>query len=177
MLLPNEEGYIQAIPEDKIVSIKPFDPKLTETAEEIILQVNTIFPSLEVMHMGASALGISGQNDLDLYMFSSPQNFERYLDVLIKIFGNPRSKKEDSVGWKFTKNGFDVELYLTDPDSEPMKRQIGVYQGLKNSPELLREYEVLKEKMNGKSFREYQKKKYEFYHKILTLAKQPVDTI
>ena len=30
-----------------------------------------------------------------------------------------------------------------------------------------KEYEKLKESMNGKSFREYQEKKYEFYHRIL----------
>jgi hypothetical protein len=29
------------------------------------------------------------------------------------------------------------------------------------------EYRKLKESMNGKSFKEYQEKKYEFYHKIL----------
>jgi len=48
-----------------------------------------------------------------------------------------------------------------------MKRQIRVFEILKNNERLLKEYEELKENMNGKSFREYQKRKYEFYHKIL----------
>lgn len=169
MLLPDEEKYIQTIPEDKIVRIFPFDPKVTQAAEEIISQVHAGFPNLEVLHMGASGLEISGQNDIDLYMLSPWQEFSKYLDDLIKIFGEPKSKRQDSVAWNFERNGFPVELYLTDPTSEPMKRQIGVYEILKSDPKLLKEYEILKQEMNGKSFREYQKQKYEFYHKVLAL--------
>lgn len=73
----------------------------------------------------------------------------------------------DSIAWKFRKQGYDIEFYLTDPSSVPMKRQIAVFYALKRNKNLLKEYEVLKEKFNGKSFKDYQKKKYEFYHKIL----------
>lgn len=48
-----------------------------------------------------------------------------------------------------------------------MKKQIAVIEILKNNKGLLKKYEKLKESMNGKSFREYQEKKYEFYHRIL----------
>ncbi len=171
MLLPGEIKYLQTIPVDKIVQIFPFDPKVSEAAEEIIFQIHKFFPGLEIIHMGASGLKISGQNDLDLYMLAPWQEFNKYLNKLIEIFGEPKSKKQDSVAWEFNRNGFPVELYLTDPSSEPMQAQISVYQILKNNPQLLKEYENLKQAMNGKDFREYQEKKYEFYHRILDSAR------
>lgn len=167
MFLPDEEKYLQTIPVDKIVHISPFNRRAAETAEEITTRVHGIFPNLEILHMGASGLEISGQNDIDLYLLSPWQEFGKYLGKLTEIFGEPKSKRQDSIAWPFDKNGFSVELYLTDPTSEPIQRQIGVYNTLKNSPELLKEYETLKQEMNGKSFREYQIKKYEFYHRIL----------
>ena len=169
MLSPDENKFIQSIPKDKIVQIFPFDPKVTQAAEEIINQVHTFFPDLKIVHMGASGLKISGQNDIDLYILSPWREFDKYLHGLIKIFGTPKFKRRGSVAWDFNRNGFPVELYLTDPTSEPMKRQIRVYETLKSNPEILKEYEELKHEMNGKSFREYQKQKYEFYHKILRI--------
>lgn len=48
-----------------------------------------------------------------------------------------------------------------------MKGQLKVFEMLKNSPELLKEYEQLKQACGGLPFREYQQRKYEFYNKIL----------
>lgn len=167
MLTPDEEKYIQQIPEDKIVVIKPFSQNETKTAEEIISKIKSQHPELEVLHMGASGLGTSGQGDLDIYALANPVKFSQYLSTLIQIFGEPKSTKQDSIAWEFEQEGYPVELYLTDPDSESMKSQIAVFKTLKTNPTLLSEYEALKAGMNGKSFRDYQKKKYEFYHKIL----------
>jgi len=51
--------------------------------------------------------------------------------------------------------------------TEPPDRQIKVYDILKSNKELLKEYEELKLKFNGKSFIDYQRAKYMFYNKIL----------
>ena len=48
-----------------------------------------------------------------------------------------------------------------------MKQQMAVFKILKNDKEFLKKYESLKVSMNGKSFKEYQRKKYEFFNKIL----------
>jgi GrpB-like predicted nucleotidyltransferase (UPF0157 family) len=167
MLTPDEIDYLNKIPKDKKVKIYPFNSKVAEIAEKIINSINRIYPDLEIKHMGASALKISGQNDLDIYMFSDPKDFDKYLPGIIEIFGEPLHKHETFCEWKFQKSGFDIELYLTEKDSQTMKRQIAVFETLKNNPELLKVYEQLKGSMNGKSFKEYQEKKYDFYHKIL----------
>jgi GrpB-like predicted nucleotidyltransferase (UPF0157 family) len=163
----DEEDFLKKIPADKIVKIYPFDTKVIKVVKEILDSIKNIYSDLEVKHMGASALGISGQNDVDIYALSNPVDFEKYLLGLIKIFGEPLHKHETFIEWKFNKNGFDIEFYLTSPDSKTMRRQIKVFETLMNNKDLLKEYENLKESMNGKSFREYQKKKYEFYNKII----------
>jgi len=163
MLTPDEIDYLNKIPKDKKVKIYPFDPKVTEIAEEINNSIHKIYSDLEIKHMGASALKISGQNDIDIYAFSNPKDFDKYLTGLIKLFGKPLHKHETFYEWKFKKDDFDVEFYLTEPPKEHIK----IFEILKSNLNLLKEYKNLKASMNGKSFREYQEKKYEFYHRIL----------
>lgn len=163
MLTKDELDFLNKIPVDKKVHIYPFDPKVITVVEGLIQSINNIYSDLEVKHMGASALGISGQNDIDIYTFSDPTDFAKYLPGLIKLFGDPLHKHETFCEWKFKKDSFDIEFYLT----EPPKGHVRVFEMLKNNKDLLEEYQKLKESMNGKSFREYQEKKYEFYHKIL----------
>ena len=167
ILSNDEENYITKIPNDKIINIYPFDNQIIEIVDKVITLINKAFPDLETIHMGASALEISGQNDIDIYAFSDPKDFSKYLSGLIKIFGKPLHVHETFIEWGFTKNGFDIEFYLTSKDSETIKKQIEVFKILRNDKNLLKGYEELKEGMNGKSFKEYQRKKYEFYHKIL----------
>lgn len=168
MLTTDEIDYLNKIPKDKKVRIYPFNSRVTEIAEEIINSVHRIYPDLEIKHMGASSLKISGQNDIDIYAFSNPNDFEKYLPGLIKVFGKPLHKHKTFIEWGFNKVGFDVQFCLTQKDSPTMQKQIKVFEILKNNPKLLKEYEDLKSSMNGKSFKEYQEKKYEFYHKALS---------
>lgn len=167
MLTKDEKDFLNKIPADKKVYIHSFDPKAVKVAEDLIRSINNIHPNLEIKHLGASVLGISGQNDIDIYTFSNPKDFDKFLPGLAKLFGKPFYRHKTFIEWKFSKNGFDIEFYLTSPNSETMKRQIKVFEILKNNKDLLKEYEKLKKSMNGKSFREYQEKKYKFYHRIL----------
>lgn len=167
MLSADEEDYINKIPNNKKVFIKPYDKSVGITANSIIKRLQNELPGLEIKHMGASALEISGQNDIDIYIFSKPNEFDKYIPIVERHYGKPESAKYDSIAWKFVESGFDIELYLTDPTSNPMKKQIEVFEVLKKQSGLREEYEALKESLNGKSFKEYQKKKYEFYHRIL----------
>lgn len=167
MLSQKEKRYIRSIPQSKVVKIKPFNLKATKVANEIIQKVKEAAPNLRVIHMGASGLGISGQRDLDIYALAKPERFKDHLPDLIRLFGKPKSEKPNSVAWEFDDKGYSIEFYLTDPNSRSMKRQISVFEILKGNKKLLKEYERLKESMDGKSFRDYQRKKYEFYHRIL----------
>lgn len=167
MLTKDQKNYLNKIPANKKVKIFPFNKKVTKTADEIIDAIKNIYPNLKLIHMGTSALKISGQNDIDIYAFSDPSNFDKYLPGLTKLFGEPLGEHNTFIEWNFDKNGFEVEFYLTAPDSETMMQQITVFKTLKANKKLLKEYETLKSSMNGQSFRDYQRKKYEFYNKLL----------
>lgn len=163
MLTKDEESYLARIPKSKKAIVKPFDLKAKQTGDLIVLRIKKEIPQLEVLFMGATALGIAGQNDIDIYVLSDSKDFDKYLPTLKKLFGEPKHIHKTFIEWKLGENGFDIELYLT----EPPERQIKVFEILKANSKLLKEYEDLKLKFNGKSFRDYQRSKYEFYGKLL----------
>lgn len=167
MLTKDQKNYLKTIPPDKRVNVRSFNKRLQKVANEIIQSIRKIYPNLAVLHMGASALGIAGQEELDIYVLVKPLEFDKYLQGLIKLFGNSLHRHKTFIEWNFMKDGYTIELYLTDPDSKTMRQQIKVFETLKNNKKLLSQYEQLKKSMDGKSLKEYQKKKYEFFNKIL----------
>jgi len=167
MLTHDEEDYLSKV-EDRVVTVKPFDPKITVVADEIKEEILKVFPKADVRFLGAASLGLSGQGDIDMYILSGPGDFDSYIPNLNKLFGDFKTRKYDSISWKFEREGIPIELYVADPTSMPMRRQMGVHEVLKNNPELRKEYEDLKDKFNGKSYKDLQKAKYEFFHKILS---------
>lgn len=165
-LTEDQEKYLEKIPIDKKVKIVPFDPETPRIVDEIIGQVKNAVIDLEVKFMGASALGISGQGDIDLYILSPEKYFESYLPKLEEVFG-PRVSGISIIKWELMRDGHEIEMYLTDPSTPSMQEQIKVFETLKNNPSLLKEYEEIKTSTNGQSFREYMRRKYEFFNKIL----------
>jgi GrpB-like predicted nucleotidyltransferase (UPF0157 family) len=166
MLTESQQKYLLTIPEEKIVFIQPYDPSILDIVEEITQQIKNCDPNLTVLFMGASALGISGQGDIDLYVLSPTEQFEEHTERFVKSFGKP-VLKGTCVKWVFSKNGHKAELYITDPEDKGLQEQIKVFELLKNNKELLKEYEEIKQQANGLSFKEYQRRKYEFYNRIL----------
>lgn len=170
MLTPNEKHFLDNLPSEvanKKITISPYSDKIKETADSIISSISKMFPELPVRFMGASGLGISGQNDIDIYALSPEDKFSDYLFKIEQSLGKHTGESPGSIAWKFIKNGYDVEFYLTDPESPSMQRQIKVFETLRNNPTLLHEYKALKENLNGSTFKEYQEYKYDFYHRIL----------
>lgn len=170
MLTEDQQKYLLTIPEQKLVTIYPFTFELEATANELMLAAQTAVPTLEVRHMGAAALGLSGQGDIDIYVLCDPKDFATHLSELSKVFGPPIRERETSITWAFEKNGFPVELYLTDPTSEAMQEQTTMFELLRDNTEVRHEYEALKESLNGHSFRDYQAAKYEFYNRALGIT-------
>lgn len=163
MFAKDEKAYLSKIPASKKVSIKPFDKKAKNAGNAVVSKIRRKLQTPEVLFMGATALEIAGQNDIDIYVLDNPSNFGKYLPKLKQLLGKPKSIHKTFVEWEFTENGYPVAVYLT----KPPKRHIQVFQILKSDKKLLKEYENLKIAFDGKSFRDYQKTKYKFYNKIL----------
>lgn len=163
MLTKYEKDFLKKIPRTKKASVKPFDPKAKEVGEKIVEKLKSTLPNLEVLFMGSTPLEISGKNDIDIYVLSKKSDFHKYLPAIEKLFGKAKKSHETFVEWDFMRNGFEVEIYLT----EPPERQIKIFEILKSDKKLLKEYENIKLSYNGKSYRDYQKAKYEYYNIIL----------
>lgn len=167
MLTQDEKKYLETISKTQKVKIFAYNKKVGKIADDIIRKIKIIVPELEVKWIGASALEISGQKDIDLYILCPPNKFPKYLQKLMRLFDIPKFMNKNYIEWNFKKSGYDIELYLANPDTSSMQKQLRVFEILKNDHKLLKEYEELKVSFNGKPYKRYQKAKYEFYNKIL----------
>ena len=165
MLTENQQKYLAGLPKDeaeRVMELHPYNPEIALIAESVAKQIKDLLPMARVEFMGASALGISGQNDIDIYILTPEAQHAEYLPKIASLFGQQIKHK-----WHWTQDGYEVSVYLADPESPSQKEQIDMHNALKSSPQLLKEYEQLKWNMNGKTYKEYQQAKYEFYNKVL----------
>jgi GrpB-like predicted nucleotidyltransferase (UPF0157 family)/predicted nucleotidyltransferase len=166
MIKESQKKYLSTLPDGKIIIVKPFDPKVQEIARQIIDLLQKVLPDLKIHFGGASALGIAGQNDIDINIISTPEEYDKYCPIIEKLFGDPK-RKGTSIKWEFVKDGFDVELYLTDKNSPNLQDQIKVFDILSRNKELRDEYEQTKLPLGPIDFKNYMRKKYAFFNKIL----------
>ena len=172
MLLPGQKDYLSKLPPERAmakVSVKPWDSKVVSVAESIIKKIKEKIPDADVRFMGASALRISGQNDIDIYVLCSDKDKNAYTERLKELFGEKAKEKK----WKFSDDGLEVSVYINNPEDQKQKEQIEIFEIFKNNQKILKEYEELKLSMNGKTYKEYQIAKYEFYNKVLGLSPTP----
>lgn len=165
MLTEGQKNYLMKLsPEraDSIIKIKPFNSSLAFIANRIIEKIKKEVSTADPRFMGASALGISGQNDIDIYVICSQDLKEGYVLKLGKIFGEQTKSK-----WHWFEEGQEVSVYLSDPEDDKFKEQLEIFKIFKNNQQILKDYENLKTSMNGKTYREYQIAKYEFYNQVL----------
>lgn len=166
MLTQDEKDYLEKIPADKKVVIRSYDSSTAGIAGEFIAMIKSVDPRLEVVYLGASSLEISGQGDIDLSIMCPKSEFQANKEKLSKVLGKNISGSS-TIEWCFERNGHEVSVYLADLTESSTARQLKMQEILKKSPDLLREYEQLKEKAASLGYREYQRQKYEFYNKIL----------
>mgnify|MGYP001570464149 CR=1 FL=1 len=91
MLTEGQKNYLSKLDPERAsmpVSIKPFDPHTQIVAEKVIKKIKKQISEADIRFMGASALGISGQNDVDIYIICPADLREVYLTKLSEIFGN-----------------------------------------------------------------------------------------
>ncbi|MBI2087071.1 MAG: GrpB family protein [Candidatus Zambryskibacteria bacterium] len=170
MLTEGQTKYLATVPDDQKMVVKSFNPRGLEIAEEIISSIKAVEPELEVMLLGSLALKILGQEDIDISAYCIKSEQPKHIDNFKKLFGEPSRQTANSIGWSFEREGFSVDVWLTDPTSETTKAQREVFNLLKNNRELLKEYENIKEETKDLTYKQYQTKKYEFFNRILGIS-------
>ena len=167
MLTKEQEKYLETIPEDKKIIIQDFNPVVKVASDKVIAKIKTENPDWNIWPMGSSELSIAGQNDIDINIPIHADEVQDYLSILEELFGPPSQKEKLPMKWQYEQDGFEVELYLTDSKSETFQEHLDVFVMLKNNSGLRKRYEEIKKSSNGGSFKEYMKKKYEFFNDIL----------
>lgn len=172
MLSKKQQDWLNHLSSDKKISILPYDSR----ANDIFLKVKNKIQSklggtVKVEHRGASSLGISGQDEIDVYVPVPPSEFDSCIPKMSKIFGEPRSMYPlERVRFSEEVDGKKIDLFLINEKHDDWINGCRFENYLKSHPKDLEKYKKLKEEMNGFTVKDYYTRKNEFINKILTKA-------
>lgn len=155
-------GMIRSMTE-KIFHLQQWTPEILEAAHSLISKIHTATPELEILFMGAAALGLPGKNDIDVDILCRKADINSYTKKLLPILGVAKEVNDNLAVWNFKYQGFDIDAILSDPTTSHVPKQQRVFEKLKESPDLLNEYRELKVACNGLSYATYEKRKKLFF--------------
>lgn len=167
MLTPDQEKYLSKFSDYEMITVVPWEPRGLDIAQAVIDEIKSVTLDLEIIFIGSLPLRIAGQRDVDLSVLSPAKDFPIHQAKLEKKFGRPDVSNPTSIGWHFMRDDYGVSVYLTDPVTSQVREQIDVFNLLKNHQNLLKEYEQIKLNSADKPYKEYQRRKYEFFNRIL----------
>ncbi len=172
MLTLEQEKWIAHLSDENKISIVPFDPTAEEKFQRVKQQVqNALGTQIAVEHRGATSLGISGQDEIDVYIPTPEAKFGSLINPLKMLFGEPKSLYPlERVRFVTEESGKHVDVFLINEEHEGWKNEVKFEAYLKSHPEALDEYRKLKESGNGLSIREYYRRKTDFINEILAKA-------
>lgn len=170
MLTPEQEQWVNHLSDIKTIAIFPFDPTCEEKFLVIKNKVQDILGTDQpAEHHGASSLGISGQDEIDMYVPVAPVDFDAVIEKLKPIFGEPGSYYQLQRA-RFTTylEGKRIDIFVINKDHVSWYEMLAFENYLRIHAEALEEYRKLKEFLAGKSVREYYRSKTEFINGILS---------
>ena len=169
MLTEEQEKWINHLSDTDKIKIVPFNPRSQEEFEKVKSLIQSkISPTVRVEHRGASYLGISGQNEIDIYVPVPKNLFNSFVIQLSELFGEPhRIYPLERARFNAPNNGIRIDIHLVNEEHANWSNSEKFEDYLKAHPEALEEYRLLKEAGNGLSTRKYYRQKVEFINDIL----------
>lgn len=175
-LTAKQKKWVNHLSNDNKIVIIPFDKNAEGIFQNVkkTIQKNTDIE--EVIHAGATALKISGQNEIDIFVPILNNQFKKYIKEFSKLFGSPKSMYEgDRARFTFKNRNKRIDVFLINKRKANWKNHVVFESYLKTHPKELVQYEKLKERGGGLSTREYYRQKTEYINKILKVAKNSLD--
>lgn len=172
MLTKADIQWLNHLSNLKKVKITPYNPEVKKVFEKQKKELLEILGhNTEVLHIGATALGISGQGEIDLAIPTSLNHFVKLIEKLKRVYGKPRSFSPDKrARFNYKQDNIDIEIIVVNKDSEGWKRNLAIDKYFKAHPEVLEAYKELKERSHGISIKRYYQRKIEFINSILEKA-------
>jgi len=146
-------------------------PQLQQVAKELIAKIHAVAPGLDILFMGAAALGLPGKNDIDLDILCDQFDIERYAEVLTPVLGTPQELKTNMAVWSHMRDSVEIDCILSDPKApnSHIPKQKKVFETLKADPELQERYRQLKLDCDGLPYEQYEAKKKAFLEEVADL--------
>ncbi|MDD4358783.1 MAG: GrpB family protein [Candidatus Pacebacteria bacterium] len=169
MLTKKQEEWISHLSTNFKIEIIPFD----KSAEEKFQKVKSIIreklgKDKEIKHCGSTSLGISGQDEIDVYIPVAKNDFNKYINPLIELFGEPRSNYPmERIRFVTDIEEKHIDVFLINKEDEGWINSFKFENYLREHKDCLKEYEDLKRSLNGESLQNYYRKKTEFINNIL----------
>lgn len=158
---PKEYFWIYTYSNNEKVKIGNFDPVVKKQGYKLIDEIQKKIPNLRIHFLGSAELEIPGERDIDLFVECIPEKFEEIIPKLTEIIGTPIKRRKRFVEWAFKRNSTKVELLLVDPNWKKFQNKLLNFEKLKKHKEA---YAAIKLKSQGKSMREYERKKFEYFY-------------
>lgn len=172
MLTKADIGWLKHLSNSKKVKIVPYNPTVKKVFRRHKKEILSILETeVEILHRGATGMGISGQGEIDLFIPVSLDLFNEIFEKLQKVYGNPKSfYPKQRIRFNHQQSNIEIEVFVVNKDSKQWKRSTVFENYLKTHPETLEEYRKLKESSNGISIKEYYRRKMEFANAIINKA-------
>ena len=168
MLTSEQEKWINHLPDDNAVEIRPYDFRAREIFFRLAKQMRSeIEENIKIELRGSTKLGISGQGELDIYVPVPPESFKLMLGRMEKVLGAPGSVYPGRRA-RFVRytEGTKAEIFLINEESDDWTGCLKFENYLETHPEALATYEKMKLGGDGLSTREYYRRKNEFINDI-----------
>lgn len=173
MLTPEREKWLAHLDDTDSVKIFSLDPKAEEKFNKVKKQIQDILgKDVNVLHKGATSLGISGQKEIDIYIPVIPEEYNSMVSSVEKIFGNPRSNYPlERTRFSTKVDGTKADVFVINEQCKGWIESCKFDKYLREHPESLKAYEKMKEEASGLSTQRYYRRKSEFINEILEKAK------
>lgn len=174
MLSKKQKKWINHLSDKETIKIVPYDP----TSEVKFKNIKAIIQkelgkSVVIKHCGATSLKISGQDEMDIYLPTTPDNFDEIVEKLTNLFGKPKSHYSlERARFVTEETGKHIDIFVINKEDEGWTNSVKFEKYLRSHPEELKRYEKLKENGNGLSVREYYKRKIVYINKLLAKIKK-----
>jgi GrpB-like predicted nucleotidyltransferase (UPF0157 family) len=170
MLTPAQQKWVDHLSDTDKIKIFPYDPTVEEKFQKIKFEIQSVIGTeFEILHRGASALGISGQKEIDIYIPMPAETIEELAPKMEVVFGKPKSvyvlERTKFIAKIDTTK---IEIMLTNQKHQSWIDGEKHFNYLKQNPEELEQYRKLKEDGDGVSVREYYRRKIEYINEILS---------
>lgn len=169
MITPKQRKWIDHLSDTDKIKIVPFDPTAEAKFQKVKQKIqDSLGKDISVFHRGASSLGISGQDEIDIYVPVPPAEFNSLIEPLKKLFGEPGSYYPlERVHFVTEIDGKHIDIFLINEECEGWINGVKFENYFRSHPEALETYRLLKENGDGLSGREYYRRKIEFFNDIL----------